>query len=151
MTLHGRLDRVDTARAPSGAGLQLIDYKTGSLPGIKAKVANPLEDTQMGFYAAMAQLDTAVASTTGDRFEMSAQYLSLTDKRCESVPHPDVADTAQALIEGLKADMKRIWQGHEMAILGEGAACDFCEARGLCRRDHRADHGSDPVATGDWA
>ncbi len=151
VTLHGRLDRVDTARAPSGAGLQLIDYKTGSLPGIKAKVANPLEDTQMGFYAAMAQLDTAVASTTGDRFEMSAQYLSLTDKRCESVPHPDVADTAQALIEGLKADMKRIWQGHEMAILGEGAACDFCEARGLCRRDHRADHGSDPVATGDWA
>ena len=29
--------------------------------------------------------------------------------------------------------------GAALPALGEGPVCDFCEARGLCRRDHWAD------------
>ena len=45
------------------------------------------------------------------------------------MPHPDVAESARALLSSLAA-------GAPLRALGEGAACDFCEARGLCRRDH---------------
>jgi ATP-dependent helicase/nuclease subunit B len=31
--------------------------------------------------------------------------------------------------------MTRIAEGHSMAALGEGKACEFCAARGLCRKD----------------
>ena len=42
----------------------------------------------------------------------------------------------QALHDGVIDDFQRIWQGQGMPPLGEGAVCDYCEARGLCRKDH---------------
>ena len=49
--------------------------------------------------------------------------------------HEDVTHTRDELIAGLLQDMERIANGEPMAALGEGTACDFCNARGLCRRD----------------
>jgi ATP-dependent helicase/nuclease subunit B len=42
------------------------------------------------------------------------------------------------LVQGVTKDMSRIWQGHAMPALGEGPVCDYCEVRGLCRKDHWA-------------
>jgi ATP-dependent helicase/nuclease subunit B len=41
------------------------------------------------------------------------------------------------LIESIQADMRRISEGAPMPAMGEGKACEYCEARGLCRRDFR--------------
>jgi len=46
-----------------------------------------------------------------------------------------VAASAQALLDGLAGDLDRIRAGTGMAALGEGRVCEFCEMRGLCRRD----------------
>ena len=67
---------------------------------------------------------------------MNASYLHLDDRACTDLPHEDVETTAQALSEGMRQDFERIWLGHAMPALGEGSVCDFCEARGLCRKDH---------------
>ena len=40
-----------------------------------------------------------------------------------------------ALIEGILHDTARIAQGAILPALGEPPACDYCAARGLCRRD----------------
>jgi ATP-dependent helicase/nuclease subunit B len=39
------------------------------------------------------------------------------------------------LLDGLQADMQAIAQGAALPALGEGSACDFCQVRGLCRKD----------------
>ena len=39
------------------------------------------------------------------------------------------------LLEGIASDMARIADGAAMPALGEGKACEFCDARGLCRKD----------------
>jgi ATP-dependent helicase/nuclease subunit B len=39
------------------------------------------------------------------------------------------------LREGLAHDMARVAAGQPMPALGEGRVCDFCAARGLCRKD----------------
>jgi len=39
---------------------------------------------------------------------------------------------------GIGQDLARLRQGAAMPALGEGVACEYCEARGLCRRDHWA-------------
>jgi ATP-dependent helicase/nuclease subunit B len=39
------------------------------------------------------------------------------------------------LLESIASDMARIAVGAAMPALGEGKACDFCAARGLCRKD----------------
>jgi RecB family exonuclease len=46
----GRLDRIDRLR--NGVAL-VLDYKTESLDATRARTRNPLEDTQMAFYAAL--------------------------------------------------------------------------------------------------
>ena len=132
MALHGRIDRIDRVAASGGSALELIDYKTGSADALKKQVREPLEDTQLAFYAALM---LAQAEKTAQ--PLQAQYLALGgSKGIESVPHPDVAQSAAALLSGLGGDFARIRAGAALPALGEGGACDFCAARGLCRKDH---------------
>jgi ATP-dependent helicase/nuclease subunit B len=137
-SIHGRLDRVD--RRPVGAGSnaepgehrRLIDYKLKSKAAMQAQVRLPLEDTQLAFYAAL------LASAEGwPRGGIEAGYLALDGRDSVTwVPHAEVADSAQALLEGLAHDVSRLHDGTPLPALGDGAACEHCAARGLCRRDH---------------
>jgi ATP-dependent helicase/nuclease subunit B len=121
--LHGRIDRIDR----QGATLQLIDYKTGSVAELKRKVATPLEDTQLAFYAALARGEGP----------LSAIYLALDERNGpQPIEHAEVEASAQALIDGLAQDLAQIRAGAGLAALGEGRLCERCEVRGLCRRDH---------------
>jgi ATP-dependent helicase/nuclease subunit B len=125
LALQGVLDRID--RNAEGAAL-LIDYKTGNADKLRQRVASPLEDTQLAFYAALLG-DEATPPR--------ALYLALDDRKPpRPFEHKDVADSAAALIEGLAADWRALRAGAGAAALGEGDACRFCAARGLCRRDH---------------
>ncbi len=47
----------------------------------------------------------------------------------------DVVAVRDALVQGILTDMGRIAAGAALPALGEGMACDFCAARGLCRKD----------------
>jgi ATP-dependent helicase/nuclease subunit B len=47
----------------------------------------------------------------------------------------DLALSRDALLQGIEHDMARIAAGAALPALGEGAACDYCVARGLCRKD----------------
>lgn len=128
--LRGRIDRID--EAPEGR--RLIDYKTGSLQTLKDKVADPLEDTQLAVYATLMQAgdDAAGAASTA----LHAAYLALDDaKGIAAVEHPDVVRTAAELVQGLGEDLLAIHRGEALPALGEGVACEYCDMRGLCRRD----------------
>lgn len=140
LKLRGRIDRIDRLR---GGATQVIDYKTGGVAGLREKVREPLEDTQLAFYAAQ-MLSSADAPAA-----LSAMYLALDDRKgIEELVHADVANTARVLLDGLAQDWCRLQQGAPMRALGEGLVCDTCEARGLCRRDHWSDAALADVAIG---
>ena len=127
VALDGRVDRIDVHAASNTR--QLIDYKTGSVQALKDKVADPLEDTQLAFYAALLGVAQPVR----------AIYLALDERKPPlEIEHPDVAASAAMLVHGLAHDLAQLRGGAGMPALGEGAVCDYCEARGLCRRDHWA-------------
>ncbi len=129
--LEGRVDRIDVHAASSTR--QLIDYKTGSVQALKDKVGAPLEDTQLAFYAALL----------GTASPVRAIYLALDERKPPQViEHPAVASSAASLVHGLAHDLARIRTGAGLPASGEGAVCDYCEARGLCRRDHWAGEAS---------
>jgi ATP-dependent helicase/nuclease subunit B len=122
LLLKGRIDRIDT----SPTGPWLLDYKTGDAKGLKDKLAAPLEDTQLATYALLSGAGT----------DLKAAYLVLDDgKGIALLPHEQVDETALALRDGLQADLEAIRGGALLPALGEGRVCDFCEARGLCRKD----------------
>lgn len=130
LQLQGRLDRLD--HGPDGQR-ELLDYKSGSSIELARKVKQPLEDTQLAFYAALL----GGAGSGGDT--LSAAYLALDEKGApKEVRHPQVHQTAQVLLQALGDEWQRLREGAAMPALGEGSICETCEARGLCRRDHWA-------------
>jgi ATP-dependent helicase/nuclease subunit B len=131
--LHGRLDRVDRVREGGQSLVRIVDYKAGSAARLKEKLAEPLEDTQLPFYAAL--LEGARYGSHEDT-GVEAGYLSLDGAEVRWLPHEAVGETAQQLLEGMAQDLQRIAAGAALPALGEGVACEYCAARGLCRRDH---------------
>lgn len=126
LRLHGQLDRVDGRHADGGRQTLVLDYKTGSLDGVRRKAKDGLEDTQLAFYGLLAPAEGAVA----------AAYVHLDAACVQRIDHVDVMDSAQALAEGLRHDWAGMLAGQPLRALGQGSACAYCQARGLCRRDH---------------
>jgi ATP-dependent helicase/nuclease subunit B len=137
LELHGVIDRIDSVLAEGAEAQQLIDYKTGHISGLRNKVNEPLEDTQLAFYAALAGTQTTLP--------MKAIYLAVDGtKDIEEAAHKNVEASAAILLQGLAHDLSRVRAGAGLPALGEGATCDFCAARGVCRRDQWS--ASEPVA-----
>ena len=132
-SLVGRIDRIDDdVRVQPGdsAGLMLIDYKTEALQTTRDRVKQPLEDTQLAFYAALLSPPGTGEST------LRAAYVNLGEREgSKTVEQDDLIAARDALRAGMVSDMARIAQGAGLPALGEGAVCDYCAARGLCRRD----------------
>jgi ATP-dependent helicase/nuclease subunit B len=120
--LVGRIDRID--RLPDGTAL-VVDYKTESAAKSASRVKEPLEDTQMAFYAALLGEDA-----------VQGAYVNVGERDgTKAYPQPDLAEARDALVHGIQNDLARIAQGAPLPALGDGAACDYCQARGLCRKD----------------
>jgi ATP-dependent helicase/nuclease subunit B len=126
--IRGQLDRIDRQRTPEGEHLLVIDYKTESRARTEERVKSPFEDTQLAFYAALSK---ARADT------LEAGYLSLGEGRDEValIRQPELEAAREALERALPEELERVARGAPMPALGEGMACDYCAARGLCRKD----------------
>lgn len=122
LELRGTIDRVD--EKPDG-GLVLLDYKTEREEKVRKRVTDPGEDTQLAFYAALLQDD-----------QPEACYLAI-GERGEVKPfvQRQIRWAREALLVGIANDVHRIHAGAPMPALGEGASCEHCAARGLCRKD----------------
>ena len=69
-----------------------------------------------------------------------AAYLNLSEREgTRRFEQPDVTALRDQLLAGIQQDLGRVAAGAALPALGEGAACDWCAARGLCRRDFWAD------------
>ena len=122
VTLFGKLDRVD--RLADGSAL-VIDYKTEGKAVTSERIKHAAEDTQLAFYAALLHDDT-----------LAAGYVNVGEKDAtRTYLQTEIGHLRDQLIEGIIDDMTRIGSGASMPALGEGKACDFCAARGLCRKD----------------
>ena len=122
ITLMGKLDRID--QMPDGSHL-VMDYKTEAQSTTQARINDAREDTQLAFYAALLPDDT-----------LAAAYVNLGEKvPTKTYTQLDVVDLRDELIHSILSDMARIAQAAPLPALGEGKACDFCAARGLCRKD----------------
>lgn len=122
LTLMGKIDRID--RLADGSAL-VIDYKTEAPASTAQRLKAGLEDTQLAFYAALLSDDS-----------LAAAYLNLGEKEgSKAYVQNDIVVLRDALLEGIATDLARIAQGEALSALGAGKACEFCAARGLCRKD----------------
>lgn len=122
LRLVGRIDRIDRLR---DGRVMVMDYKTEPRAASLERVKLPGEDTQLAFYAALLEDDT-----------LRAAYVNVGERgQTETVEQPAVVQARDLLVHGILDDVARIEAGEPLVALGEGKVCDFCSARGLCRRD----------------
>jgi ATP-dependent helicase/nuclease subunit B len=121
LKLVGQLDRID--KSADGAAM-VLDYKTESDSKTAKRLKEPLEDVQLPFYAALMNDET-----------LAAAYVNISDKQSKTYLQPNIDHSRSALIEGILDDMQAISAGKPLPALGEGMACEYCAARGLCRKD----------------
>jgi RecB family exonuclease len=128
--LVGKLDRVDEVveshEPPEGARIPfVIDYKTESAQTTRQRIADGAEDTQLAFYAALLGTE-----------RLRAAYVNVGERgETASYEQKDVLALRELLRAGIRSDLGRIAAGPPLPALGEGPVCDFCAARGLCRKD----------------
>ncbi|MBW7900490.1 MAG: PD-(D/E)XK nuclease family protein [Rhodocyclaceae bacterium] len=119
--LHGRIDRVDAG--PDGEAL--LDYKTKKASELRKTIA---DDLQLPAYALLRE------------GAVEAAYVALDDERVESVRcADDLAAAAAAQGARFVAAMDALRAGVPLPAHGVDRVCAWCEARGLCRRDHVVD------------
>ena len=120
--LVGKIDRID--QMPDGSRV-VMDYKTEARSTTQTRINDECEDTQLAFYAALLHDDT-----------LAAAYVNLGEKEAtKTYAQPEIVELRDDLIGGILSDMGRIAEGAPLPALGEGKACDYCAARGLCRKD----------------
>ncbi len=120
--LVGKIDRID--HLPDGSRL-VMDYKTEARSTTQARINDAGEDTQLAFYAALLEDDT-----------LAAAYVNLGEKEpTKAYAQAEIVALRDDLIGGILSDMQRIGEGAPLPALGEGKACEYCAARGLCRKD----------------
>ncbi len=115
ITLHGRVDRVDAR----GEARTVIDYKTGAASGLKKKLRDPAEAIQLPFYAWLA--------------EAAAAYLPINEVPVTPLELDGETDV-DAISRRLPELLEAIAAGAPLPASGIDAACQYCEARGLCRK-----------------
>ncbi|RZJ06396.1 MAG: PD-(D/E)XK nuclease family protein, partial [Haliea sp.] len=122
ITLIGKIDRID--RMPDGSRL-VLDYKTEPGTVTKERIKGAGEDTQLVFYGALLDDDT-----------LAGAYVNIGEKEAtRAYAQDEITGLRDELIDGILTDMARIARAAPLPALGEGRACEYCAARGLCRKD----------------
>jgi ATP-dependent helicase/nuclease subunit B len=119
--LEGRLDRLDTG--PDGTFV--LDYKAQSRAALQKKLKQPGEDVQLPFYGLLTGAAGAALVGLDD------------DKVAELELSGDLREAAGQEGQRLQATLAALAAGAPLPAQGAPDTCQWCEMRGLCRREHR--------------
>ena len=117
LVLKGRIDRFDT---DADGAICVLDYKTQSATGLKAKLALAGEDVQLACYALAKDASHAA-------------FVSLDGEKVSSVaPAEAIPDLAELNLARLQSVFEQMRTGTPLPA--NGVTCEYCEMKGLCRR-----------------
>ncbi|MDO8892685.1 MAG: PD-(D/E)XK nuclease family protein [Sulfurimicrobium sp.] len=122
LTLRGRLDRVDR----KGVEQAVLDYKTQNFDSLKKKLNPAGEDVQLACYALLFE-----------SMPRQAAFVAVDEEVVRQLEPPEALDElAEANLERLQAIFQFIHEGAPLPAQGVTTACQYCEMRGLCRKDY---------------
>ena len=121
-SIRGRIDRVDQ----SAQGYAIIDYKTGQTPSKKSITAG--EQVQLPAYALLHENCNRV------------EYVSIGKKDTIKPQALFEKDQLEGLVKKHRTRLSEFFSaldnGAHFTALAEDNTCDWCEVRGLCRKDY---------------
>jgi ATP-dependent helicase/nuclease subunit B len=137
--IMGRADRFDVnANNPTTAAV--IDYKNQGITKIKKRAERLLDDPQLLIYA-RAVNENAIAAHLPGRTIEQAEWVSLKadlkkadDKIVRAYPVEQMPKMMEQFSDQLNEDLEVLWARKPMKAFAPNSVCQYCEARGICRK-----------------
>jgi ATP-dependent helicase/nuclease subunit B len=124
--VSGFVDRLDIHPQD---GVEVIDYKFSSKNSITKKKNNLKDDPQLVIYAKAVNGHDMV-----DRQPATiASWVSVKEEDAR-VELDDLQDQMNQLPAQMIADIESLWGGSPMAASAPDSICQYCQARGICRK-----------------
>ncbi|MBX7229962.1 MAG: PD-(D/E)XK nuclease family protein [Burkholderiaceae bacterium] len=125
--LYGRLDRVEI----TASGASIIDYKTAGQSTLSSRARAPSQYPQLLLYAYLLQ----------DRYSIKdAAFVSIGAGARGEVAHVmqegDIQELIAQIQKTLEAGLQGLQEKMPLPAHGTEPACQYCEARGICRKDY---------------
>ena len=137
--IAGRADRFDIHESDSTAAA-VIDYKNQKMKKIVDRSDNILDDPQLLIYARAAD-ENAIAAHLPGRTVGQAQWVTLKaeldkgeDKIIRAHVVADMPNAMTQFSEQIERDLNSLWARKPMQAFAPDSVCQYCEARGVCRK-----------------
>jgi RecB family exonuclease len=126
--IRGRIDRIDMAQTEDGPQFRVIDYKSGSVPGLGEVRQGVM--LQLPLYAMAVQ---RLIYPDGEAGLFDLGYWSLRSEGFKSMAFSSWDQDQVALVEHVLAVVERLRRG-EFVVQSRKDGCEnYCEYRGVCR------------------
>jgi ATP-dependent helicase/nuclease subunit B len=137
--IAGRADRFDV-NLNDPASAAVIDYKHQGMIKIKKRAEHLLDDPQLLIYARAVNEGAVSAHLPGRTIEQ-AEWVSLKadmkkadDKIVRAHPVENMPEMMTQFSEQLSEDLEVLWARQPMKAFAPDSVCQYCEARGICRK-----------------
>ena len=137
--IAGRADRFDVHVSDQSVAA-VMDYKNQNMKKIAKRAENVLDDPQLLIYARGANENSVAAHLPGRTVEQ-AEWVTLKaelnkgeDKNIRAYPVENMSELMQQFSEQIAQDLNELWARKPMQAFAPDSVCQYCEARGICRK-----------------
>jgi len=134
--IEGYADRFDVSiHDPKAASV--IDYKNQSLTKVKRRSEVVLDDPQLLIYARASNESKKIpgyAVNAAEWVALKAEVKNEGDEAERSVVIEEMPELMQAFSGQITEDVQSLWSGKPLKAFAPDSVCQYCEARGICRK-----------------
>ena len=134
--IEGYADRFDVSiHDPKAASV--IDYKNQSLTKVEWRSEVVLDDPQLLIYARASNESKKIpgrAVNAAEWVALKADVKKGRDEAERSVVISEMPELMQEFSEQITEDVQSLWSGKPLKAFAPDSVCQYCEARGICRK-----------------
>ena len=134
--IEGYADRFDVSiHDPKSAAV--IDYKNQSLTKVEWRSEVVLDDPQLLIYARASNESNKIpgrAVNAAEWVALKADVKKEGDGAERSVVIAEMPELMQEFSEQITDDVQSLWSGKPLKAFAPDSICQYCEARGICRK-----------------
>ncbi|MGV0981638.1 MAG: PD-(D/E)XK nuclease family protein [Polynucleobacter sp.] len=134
--IEGYADRFDVSiHDPKAASV--IDYKNQSLTKVEWRSEVVLDDPQLLIYARASNESKKIpgrAVNAAEWVALKADVKKGGDEAGRSVVIEEMPELMQAFSDQITEDVQSLWSGKPLKAFAPDSVCQYCEARGICRK-----------------
>ena len=134
--IEGYADRFDVSIDDAKAA-SVIDYKNQSLTKVEWRSEVVLDDPQLLIYARASNESKKIpgrAVNAAEWVALKADVKKGGDEAERSVVIEDMPGLMQEFSEQITEDVQSLWSGKPLKAFAPDSVCQYCEARGICRK-----------------